>query len=768
MSMDQGPQHPYPVDMEGRAIVPDPRGNSGYVEQYRGGYGYPNYPVFDTKPEAAGFDFYKYLRILMKYRWLIAASLFSCIGIAIVVTLLMVPIYRSTTSIQIDREAMSIVKVDGLQPDEGQVGALEFYQTQYELLSSRSLAERVVSTIGLVEDKDFNVETQSLISTVKDFVLGSSANETKVEIDAATEQGAKLRKVVDRMTKTLVVAPVRGSKIVKVSIDHPNPKVAQRIANGYAEVFIADNLDRRFDATAYARKFLEDRLAQLKQKLEVSERDLVKYAEAQGIIQLDNNKNLSASDLEAINLKLSEARGERVKRELLWKQAQATDGLGLKEILDSEAVQENRKLRTQLAAEYQQKLAIYKPAFPEMVQLRSQIKELDLLVRSEVSSIKQSIEAGFLAAKGEEETLQSQLDASKTDVVEQRNRGIEYNILQREVDTNRTLYEGLLQRYKEIGVAGGIGTNNISIVDKAALPFSPRFPRPLLNVGLAAIAGLLLGCIAALGLDYLDDSFKTPEDIERELGLSVLGVVPKPEHGNTVEEEMADPRSSISEALRSLRTALQFSTSEGLPRTLLVTSSKPSEGKTTNSIHLAYTLARVGQNVLLIDGDLRNASIHRRMKISNEFGLTNYLAGSKRPEEVVQATETECLVVMTSGPLPPNPVELLSSPKLPALLAMAAESFDIVIIDGPPVMGLADSPVIGSIVQATMVVVAANETRRNTVRVALKRLQVSRANIIGAVLSKFDAVQSGYGYGYGYGDYNYHSYGQKELQDLRT
>jgi polysaccharide biosynthesis transport protein len=245
-------------------------------------------------------------------------------------------------------------------------------------------------------------------------------------------------------------------------------------------------------------------------------------------------------------------------------------------------------------------------------------------------------------------------------------------------------------------------------------------------------------------------------------------VVPKPQPGNTVEDELLDPRSGISEALRSLRTALQFSTSEGLPRTLLITSSKPSEGKTTNSIQLAHALAHVGHNVLLIDGDLRNASVHRRMRISNELGLTNYLAGSKRPEEVVQGTDTDRLVVMTSGPLPPNPAELLSSPKFPALLAMAAESFDIVVIDGPPVMGLADSPLISSVTQATMVVIAANETRRNTVRVALRRLQVGRANVIGALLSKFDVVQSGYGYGYGYGDYNYHSYGQKELPDLRA
>jgi polysaccharide biosynthesis transport protein len=402
------------------------------------------------------------------------------------------------------------------------------------------------------------------------------------------------------------------------------------------------------------------------------------------------------------------------------------------------------------------------------VQLRNQIKELDRQVQTEVVAIKQSIEAGFLAAKDEEDNLLAQLGNSKTEVVEQRNRSIQYNILKREVDTNRTLYDGLLQRYKEIGVAGGIGTNNISVVDKAAFPIAPRSPRLGLNLLVAFLAGLTLGFLAAIGLDYLDDSFKAPEDIERELGLTVIGVVPKPQAGSTLEEEMADARSGMSEAYRSLRTGLQFSTSDGLPRTLLITSSKPSEGKTTTTIHLARTLAHIGLNVLLIDGDLRNASVHKRMGQSNELGLSNYLSGAKQPEDVVQTTDTDRLVLMTSGPLPPNPAELLSGPKFPALLTLAVESFDVVLIDGPPVMGLADAPLISSMVQASMLVVAANETRRNTVRIAMRRLQYARANIIGALLNKFDIKMTGYGYGYGYGDYSYHSYGAKELPDLRT
>ncbi len=740
---------------QGGAVVPTGYA-TGIPAEYRyEGNPYPNYPT-ETMLEPQGFDFYKYLRIAIKHRWLIVGTTLTALLLAAVLTFLMTPIFRSTTSIQIDREAMNVTGNDGLQPKEGNTG-LEFYQTQYELLASRSLAERVVSTLNLAADEGLTTDNSpSLFGTLKQLVLGAEPTQEK---EVTLEE--KTNKVVERVLRSLSIAPVRGSRVVKVSIDHTNPELAQRMANGYAEVFIADNLDRRYDASSYARKFLEERIQQLKVRLEDSERQLVKYAEDQGIINLEDNKTLAGTDLEAINVKLAEARNDRLKMELLWKQAQQTNGLGLQQILDSDAIKANRKLRTELAAEYQQKLGIFKPAFPAMVQLRNQIKELDRQVESEVQSIKDSIESQYEAAKGQEEDLLSQLEQTKTEVVDQRGRSIQYNILQREVDTNRTLYDGLLQRYKEIGVSGAVGTNNISIVDKATLPEFPRSPNLIRNLAIAFVLGLLGGVLAALGLDYLDDTFKSPEEIEQQLGMSVIGIVPKPRPGTTIDEEMFEPRSGAAEAIRSLRTGLQFATSDGLPRTMVVTSSKPSEGKTTTTIALAKSLADLGMNVLLIDGDLRNASIHKRVRCSNEVGLSNYLTGSKMPEEVVQDIGINRLVVMTSGPLPPNPAELLAGPKMLSLLTLGAESFDVVLIDGPPVMGLADAPLLASITQATMLVVAANETRRSVVKVAVRRLRFAKANIIGALLSKFDASQTGYGYGYG--DYEYHSYGVKEL-----
>lgn len=736
-----------------RAIVP--RNDGDVYGGPRSGGVYPYYPQYAADPveSAPQFDFYKHLRTLVKYRVLILSIIATSLLASVIITFLMTPIFRATSSIQIDREAVNVTDVKGLQNEQDSV-SVDFYQTKYELLASRSLAERVANTLGLADDPAFNKPAKSALGTVSELLFPR-----KQADENATDVSERLRRTVGVLQKSVTISPVRGSRIVKIGFDSVDPAIAQKVANGYADSFIADNLDRRYDATAYARKFLEDRLQQLKVKLEDSERQVVQYAAKNGIINLDENKNLAITDLEAINVKLNEAHASRVKAETLWKQAQATGGFGLREILDSKAIQENQKVRSQLAAQYQQKLAIYKPAFPEMIQLRNQIKELDRQIVTDVETIKASIKSAFLSAQQEEEELQQQIESLKSDVVTQRDRNIQYTILKREADTNRSLYDGLLQRYKEIGVSGAVSTNNISVVDAAALPRAPQSPNLFLNMGIGLIAGLLFGVGLAYIFDYIDDSFKTPEDVETGVGLSVVGVIPKPAPESTLEEEMLNARSGISEAVRSLRTSLQFASSDGLPKTLLITSSKPSEGKTTSSIALAKSLANIGLNVLLIDGDLRNASVHRRLRCSNELGLSNYLTGSKLPEDVVQSSDTEGLVIMAAGPLPPNPAELLAGPRFMSLLALGMESFDIVVIDGPPVMGLADAPLLSSMTRATLLVIAANETRRNTVKVALKRLQFARANVIGVLLSKFDAKLSGYGYGYGYGDYDYHGYG---------
>lgn len=427
--------------------------------------GYGPYGDEDTRP----FDIFKYLRILTKYKWLIAGVALIIFALTAVSTLMMTPVYQATASIQIDRDAKKIIEKGEVEMED--TSGIEFYQTQYQLLSSRTLAERVAAALRLGDDSAFDAAvTPTLFSMISGALTGfvsslifseqkPAAEERSAE--AAAAAGDRSAAAAGRLVGGLRIEPVRGSRIVNIHFNHPNPAVAQRVANGYAEVFITDNLDRRFEATAYARKFLEERLQQLKAKLEESEKLLVEYADEKGILTLGEGKTVVDSDIEATSGKLTEARYEKIRLELIWQRVENADGLEIAEIRNNETVQANRKLRSELSAQYQQKLNVFKPEYPEMQQLRSQMKELDAQLAQAVKAVKSDIKSSYEAARINVAMLDAELEKGKNALIEQRNRSIQYNILQREVDTNRQLYDGLLQRYKEIGFAGGIGTNNI-------------------------------------------------------------------------------------------------------------------------------------------------------------------------------------------------------------------------------------------------------------------------------------------------------------------
>jgi capsular exopolysaccharide synthesis family protein len=428
--------------------------------------------------------------------------------------------------------------------------------------------------------------------------------------------------------------------------------------------------------------------------------------------------------------------------------------MSLPQVLEDKSVETLRAKRTDLEAEYQDKLERFKPAYPEMKQLQSQIGELDRQIQAEVDLIKGSIKAQYDAAAAQEQSLAAEIERLKGQVTDFRNRNIQYTILQREVDTNRQLYDGLLQRYKEIGVAGGVGANNIAIIDKAEVPERPYKPSLSRNLAISLMIGLLFGAGAAFAREQFDDTFKSPEDLEENLGLPLLGMIPLAHDQEEHAKLLLEPRSSFAEAYRSLRTALQFSTSSGVPKSLLITSSRPSEGKSSTAATLARNFAELGMRVLLIDADLRKPSLHVALGLTNSFGLTNCLTEKAIPPEVFQKTSVTGLTLMASGPLPPNPAELLAGPKMLSLLTVSAEKYDIVIVDSPPVGGLADAPLLANMVIGTLLVIDVTATHRGAARAALKRLHFARAQLVGTVVNKVDVSQQGYGYAYGYG-YSY-------------
>ena len=550
----------------------------------------------------------------------------------------------------------------------------------------------------------------------------------------------------------LNVEPVRSSSIVALSYENSNAQLAQRIVNSIADTYIAINLERRYDASTYARNFLQDRLQQLKQKLEESEKDLVAYGEQANIdvVNSADKQTLVQSALSSASADLAKASTDRLRAELLWQQAQNTDGLNLPQILQDAAIQKLRSTRADLVGQYQDKLAAFKPAYPEMKQLQSQIDEVDRQIDAEVGLVKNSIKAAYDNAVATEKSLSDRVNELKSQVADFETRSIQYNILEREVDTNRQLYDGLLQRYKEIGVAGGVGINNISIVDRAEVPDVPYKPRLTVNLAIAFMFGLLAGVAGILVREHLGDTFESPEDVEASLGVPLLGIIPLVRDPAERLNSLQDPHSELAESYRSLCTSLQFSTASGMPKVLHVASPRASEGKSTAAAAIARNLAKLGNRVLLIDADLRRPSQHKHFKIANDVGISNCLTGVAFPPDVFKKTDVPGLTLMACGPLPPNPVELLSSHHMLSLLTVASEEYDAVIVDGPPVAGLADAPLLASMAAGTLLVVDASSTRRRIAISALQRLRFARGQVIGAVVNKVDLAQRAYGYSYGY------------------
>ncbi|MBL0968898.1 MAG: polysaccharide biosynthesis tyrosine autokinase [Brevundimonas sp.] len=697
------------------------------------------------------FDLAVYWRLALKHAVLIIGCFLGALAIGASITLFMTPIYTARTTLQIDREAARVFNSEEVMPRESMIQGEEFFQTQYGLLRSRSLAERVIESLGLASS---------------DEALRSFGAEVPEATGTAAEQAARRRRVaLVAIQSNLSVAPVRGSRLVAIGYDNPDPIVAARVANGFAENFIQSNLDRKFESSKYAREFLEERIAQTKDRLESTERQLVAYAANQQIININepgesragdgSTRSLTSNNLVALNGALAEARAARVAAEERWRSARRAPLMTLPEVLQNSSIQRLTEQRALLDAEYQQKLRLYQPDYPEMVRLKAQIDESEAQIAALAANIRRSIQSQYEIALNQERALQGQVNALTGDVLDLRNRSVQYNILQRELDTTRTLYEGLLQRYKEVGVTGGVTTNNISIVDSASPPANPSKPNLLLNLAISAILGLGLGVAAALLIEALDETIASPEDAESKLGLPVLGVTPLLDKGQTTASALADIRSAFSEAYYSLRTSLQFSTPDGTPSSLLVSSARPAEGKSTTAYAIALNLAKVGRRVLLVDGDLRNPSMHRIVGAGSERGMSNLLSGSAALDSLAQPTAQENLSFIPCGPLPPNPAELWGGDRVRQFLAEAREKYDHVVIDGPPVLGFADSPLLAATVGGVVFVTESRGTRRAQARGALRRLRVGRAHLLGIVLTKFNAKSTNYGgYDYAY-DYSY-------------
>ncbi|MEG8033642.1 polysaccharide biosynthesis tyrosine autokinase [Sphingomonas aurantiaca] len=686
------------------------------------------------------------LSVIRRRRTLIAVIISALLVVGLLFSLLATRKYTASAVLEIQRETGSFVKVEGATSSDN-IADQEFYQTQYGLLSSKSLAERVANDLALYSNTDF-LKAAGIVE--------DDDAATPTTAISAQERRNRTSAAAAYLLARFKVEPERFSRLVTIEFTGTDPALTKRVIDTWSTDFIRMTLARRYDATSYARNFLEQRLVQLRSRINDSERQLVDYASRQGIVNLPasttgGERSIVAEDLANTNGELGRAVADRVRA-----QSRLNNGGAVDEALGNSTINSLRQRRAEQASEYAKMMAQFEPGYPPARALRQQMAQVDRSIAQEVSRVQRTLQESFASAERRETEFQQRMKTLKSGVLDFRRRSIQYNILQREVDTNRQLYDALLQRYKEIGVAGGVGVNNISVVDTAELPTRPSSPKLLLNMAIALVLGIGLSALAAFLLEQIDQGITDPGQVEGALGVPLLGTTPKLA-GDPVTL-LGDRKTAISEAYLSVQTNLGFSTHRGFPASLAVTSSRAAEGKSTTAFAIAQSLGRTKRRVLLVDADMRSPSVHHLLNLSNDRGFSNYLTGEDDLDNLIVRAANEPMAIMTAGPQPPSAPELLSGDRFRTLIGELLARYDHVVFDIPPVMGLADAPLIASAVEGVVFVIEASGTHVSMAKVALGRLQNANARIFGTVLTKFDTKRglfgSGYeyGYGYGYGD----------------
>ncbi|MGF7146783.1 capsular exopolysaccharide synthesis family protein [Sphingomonas zeicaulis] len=744
------------------STFPDRRdGNGGHAVRPRDD-GYQAY-VADYDEQDQGFRLNIGALIgILRRNWIPVAVIVALALIAgLVATLLATKIYRSAASVQIEQQTAKIVDTQMVEPATSIADANRFLNTQLAILQSRGLAIRTAERMKLFDNSNFLV------------AMGVKVDAAQSNTPEAIRQRREM--VIGLLrTNTSVELPT-NSRVAQLRFDSPDPRLSAQIANGIADAYVTGNLERKFDTSAYARDYLAGQLAEQKQRLEDSERAMIAYARESDLVTVggaggatggDSNggegaskpQSLTSAALVDLNTAYTAARAERIKAEQRWRAAQRAPLMSLPEVIDNGAVQALIGQRATLRSELQQQRRRHKADHPEVIQLNAQIAELDSQISRQATDIRDSIRETYQLAVGQEQQFDTTVGQLRSTALEEQGRQVRLNILQREVDTNRELYNGLLQRFKELSATAGVESNNVSIIDRAEPSFAPIKPRPLINMAIALAIGFGLAALFVFARENLDDAIRTPDDVQRMLNVPALGAVPLLKAGENPFEEISNPRSAMAEAYQSIRTALELSTAHGVPRSLVFTSSRPSEGKSTSATATAQNLARTGKRALLVDADLRLPTLHKFLDLKNNAGFVSLLTGQKTVMDVRQPTGLEGFDFISSGPLPPAPAELLSEVSLNRFLNDALAHYDVVVIDAPPVMGFADAPLIAAITEGTVFVVEADVAHRGAARTAIRRLVSSRANVVGAILTKFDAPALGY-YNYNY-SYSY-EYGNR-------
>jgi capsular exopolysaccharide synthesis family protein len=732
-----------------------------------------------SHPDAHRLDLGQYVDLL-RARWpVVAVTCLITLALGALHYVLTPKQYRATTTLQIEQRTS--LPLESQNPWLAAWASAKYYPTQYRLLRSRGLAKRVVSDLGLDENPDFNPRRAAL---------------SPGEPSAAGDQ-AELARLAERLRSGISVDPVQGTELVNLSYVSSDPRLAATIANGIVQTFIDWGIETRSVRVGRTSQFIDSEIESLRQEIRTAEEKLQELNRSSDTVTLDPGTNLTLQRLEKLNTDLAAAQKDRIDAEAKYNELEP----GRKESIAAESSDLVREMRRDLLRkenEYETKLQVYKPDWPDMVELKAGIEEQRRTMEREVDrafdEARNLRRSEAQSARSRERRLLAEIANLKSDALDMSQAEVEYNYLSREIAARRGLLDELLKEQSETGMSARLSDereSNIRIVDEALVPTSPFRPSLRLDLLLGLAAGLGLGVGLVLATHFLDRTVKTPEELERLLGLAVLGVVPDvsmrggvygasygigggrssrtrsgdPTAPSRIELLPAvEPRLAVSEAYRSLRTALLLSSADEL-RTVTVTSAQSGEGKTATAANLAVVLAQLGKKTLLVDADLRKPRMHKIFDVPNRVGLVNNLTEGTGTEALFVPTRESNLVLCPAGPHPPNPAELLASERMRQFLEGTRRTFDFVVVDTPPVLAVTDAALVGSLVDGVVLCFRAHEVLRADIQSCRDRLQLADVKILGAVLNRYRPSRSGaYGRRYDY----YRAYSeevQREVSD---
>jgi capsular exopolysaccharide synthesis family protein len=596
-----------------------------------------------------------------------------------------------------------------------------------------------------------------------------------------SETNDKLRPIVDEYLERLDVSPVRQARLAVVTFESKDPKLAAKIINAHAEAFIEQNFQYKWEATQKASQFLKQQSESLKGNLENAEDRLQAYSRENQILFTEQGRNTATEKLQQLEEEYTKAVADRVLKESYDKLVRAGNIDALPTLVNNQLLASLSTQLAELEREESDLAVTFSPEYPSRKRKRSQIERIKEAIANERQRGVRTVQADYQAALDRELAFAQAVEQQR-DVVNKLNEGIiQYNIIKREVDSDKQLYEGLLTRLNEAGVSADLRASNIRVVDTAEIPDKPVKPSRLLNFALSLVFGLMTGVGLALVQHYMDDTVKTVEDIEQYLGLPTLGIVPRlgslkkgQSYGyfygygrKKAKDELAPvepsidliaheaPSSLMGEAYRSIRTSILLSSPDHTPRSVLVTSASPSEGKTVTAINIAISLTQMGSRVLVIDADMRKPRVGSVFRIPNDIGLSSILTGQAALKTAIQQSSIANLFVIPCGPIPPNPGELIVANRFRDLMKVLPQYFDYVILDSPPVSNVSDARILASLADATILVVKAFSTSRHQASSAINQLTESRPRLAGVVLNDLDVKAIGTYYSYYYSKYAY-------------